>query len=401
MAELVQLRVGRSGPSRTFALFDLGMRPFFLAAGLTASLSLLWWLLVYAGVIAPSMQRAALWHHAHEMCFGFGSAAVAGFLLTATANWTNTRPVQGAPLALLFALWLLGRVAFHLQGLHVWLVAVLDCSFLPALAMALWPALRRGKLKNFTFEAWILVLAFANVFYHLEALGLVAGVTASALNAGVYSLVMLVVILSGRVVPGFTQNALRLREKPCETHTHPIVELAAKAVCLGALSSDVISAPHVLTGLLALLAASLLLLRMRYWRSLQVYDQPIVWILHVAHLWVVLGMLLLGLQRVGLLLLPGVALHAFTAGAVGSMVLAIMTRAALGHTGRPLRATWRIVVAYWLVTLGAAMRVFGPLFAPSIYRASILFGGSAWALAYVLFTWVYTPILLRPRADGL
>jgi len=209
------------------------------------------------------------------------------------------------------------------------------------------------------------------------------------------------VILSGRVVPGFTQNALRLRGRSCETSTHPQIDLAAKAACLATFTSDVFHLPHAVTGTLAGVATGLLLLRMRHWRSWRVLDEPIVWILHVAHLWVAVGMALLCAERFSIVLLPGLGLHAFTAGAIGSMVLAIMTRAALGHTGRPLRAAKPIVLAYVLVTLGAITRVFVPLAFPLAYRFAIVVGGSAWALAYLLFCWVYTPILLRPRADGL
>lgn len=400
MAELIQLRTGRAD-SRRIALLDLGLRPFFLGAGLCAGLALPWWLAVYLGYLTPVTGWPPMLQHAHEMVFGFGAAAVAGFLLTATPNWTKTRPVQGLPLAALAGLWLLGRVAFYVPGLPPAALATVDVAFLPALALTLLPALRQGKRKNFAFEAWLVVLALANLACHLEVLGLVGGLFGPAMRAGVYGLVMLVVILAGRVIPGFTGNALRLAGQAHATHTHPGVELAAKATALAALAADTLGLPAPLTGALAAAAALLLLLRMRGWRSLQTLGQPIVWILHAGHLWLVVAMGCLAASHLGTSVPSTLALHAFTAGVIGTMVLAIMTRASLGHTGRPLRVHGAITAAYVLVTVGALARVFGPLLAAPHGRTAIALGGSAWAVGYLLFSWVYAPILLGPRADGV
>lgn len=401
MAELIQIRTGRNPDTRRVALFDIGMRPFFLGAGLAAGLSLPWWLLVYAGVTSPAAGWPGHLQHAHEMVFGFGAAAVAGFLLTATANWTGRKPLHGAPVAALSLLWLAGRVAFYLPGVPPLLLAALDLAFLPALLAALAPAFLHGKRKNLTFAAWLFALSLANLACHLQMLGISSTGLTQGLHAGAYTLVMLVAILAGRVVPGFTQNALRLRGKPHETETDPRVDLAAKAACLCALTADVLALNGRVTGALAALAALLLSLRMRRWRTLQSFDQPIVWVLHVGHLWLVVGMALLAAVHFGAPIPATSPLHAFTTGVVGTMVLGIMTRASLGHTGRPLKVSSVITTAYLLVTVGALLRTFGPMLGPGAYRSAVLLGGSAWAAGYLLFTCVYTPILMRPRADGL
>jgi len=399
MAELIQIRDTRQQPEGT-ALFDVGLRPFFLGAGLFATLSLLWWIAVYGGVLSSASGWPPHWQHAHEMVFGFGAAAVAGFLLTASANWTSTAPLSGAPLSALFVTWVLGRLAFVVPGLPVMLVAVVDSAFLPALLLALWPALRAGKRKNLVFAFWLLELSVANVVCHLEVVGHVAGVMGVALRAGVYGLVMMVAILSGRVVPGFTQNALRRAGRPAETRTHPWIELGAKAATLCAFAADVFGLPAPVVAALALLAGLLLAARMIGWRTWQILDEPIVWILHVAHGLLVLAMFCMALEHVTDLFAGSTALHLFTAGVVGTMVLGIMSRASLGHTGRPLRVSRVTVLSYLLVIGGALLRAVGPLAAPEAYQGLALAGGASWALGYGIFTAVYAPILLGPRADA-
>lgn len=401
MSELIQLRTSRAPSSVRwrFALFEFGFRPFFLGAGLFGALSIVHWMLDFStGLSVGHGAWAPLWLHAHEMVFGFTSAAVAGFLLTATPNWTQHPPVTGCRLGALFALWCAARVLFTLPSPD-WLLSAVDLAFLPALGLTLWPSIRRGKSKNYVFLLLLAVAWGGNLLCHLEPIVGRPGWMSRGLRAGIYAVVMMMVILAGRIVPGFTQNALRRRGEPNETTSDPRTDLAAKATTLAALGSDLFALPPTLTSTLAAAAAALMVWRMRGWRTRQSLSEPIVWILHAGHLWVAIALGSLAVDAFSAAFVGAAALHAFTAGAIGCMVIGIMTRASLGHTGRPLKVSRSIALAYALVLLGAVLRVFGPLLVPGAYHPLVVAGGVLWATGYLLFTIVYAPILISPRLD--
>lgn len=388
------------------AFFSYGFRPFFLGAGISAAASMaLWigWLATAAAGLStawlPIAYAPYAWH-AHEMVYGFGMAAVAGFLLTAVPNWTGATPLKGRRLAVLFALWLAGRIALLLSApLPAVMVAAIDIAFIPSLGyFAAQQLLVKPAARNLVFLAILAVLTAGNIAFHAHALGLTGGDGLSGVRIGVMMLVTMIAIIGGRIIPAFTHNWLHLNAVPgpmprkdARLDGAAIVGVALYAI------SDLSGGPHALTAAIAATAAFLNAVRLYGWRGLATRSSPIVFVLHVGYAWLVAGLALAALAHATTLVPPVLALHAFGTGAIGTMVLAVMTRAALGHTGRALVASHLIALAYWLVTASAALRIAGPLALPAQTHAALLVAGLAWIVAFAIFSTVYAPILTTPR----
>jgi uncharacterized protein involved in response to NO len=391
---------GSPAPGRGLALLERGFRPFFLLAGLHATVYPLLWLGVLAGGLVPPPFGAPSRWHAHEMFYGFAAAAMAGFLLTAVPVWTSSAPVAGPRLAALAGLWLLGRLAVASAGvLPGALVALLDLAFLPALALAIGiPIARARHRRSYLFPAVLCALALANAAVHLDALGITPGAAAPALRAAVFLAALLVVVLGGRLTPSFTANALARAGRPWPVRASPWAERAVQPAVLAAAAADLAAPGSAASGALALAAGAVALARMRDWQTRRVLGDALVWSLHLGHAWVGVGFLCLGVADLTGWL-PGTSgLHALTAGALGGMILAVMSRVPLGHTGRPLRAPRPVALGYALVSLGALLRVLGPSLAPGLTLLAL--SGALWSAGFALFSAVYAPILLRPRLDG-
>lgn len=394
-------------------LLTLGFRPFFLLAGLHAALSLALWALwlgvhqlggmVDAVTIAPPPFQ---WH-AHEMLFGFATAAVAGFLLTAVPNWTGTKPVQGGRLGLLVAAWLAGRaVVWFSAALPAPLVLAVDAAFLPLLALMQGPPIvRAGKPRNLVFVVLILLLAVANGLSHLGMMEVLEGGPLAGQRLAIAVLVVMMTVVGGRVGPAFTGNWLRARAIAPGT-TPGWLNAAAIATAVTWLVVEAaaawgLAAPDVLRGGLAAVAAAATLARLATWKGWLTRREPLLWILHLGALWLGIGFALSAATLLGVAAVPGnAALHAFTAGAAGSLILGVMSRATLGHTGRALTADRPLTAAYLLVNGAAALRVFGPIVAPQWYLEAVTLGGILWVAAYGLFIIRFAPILTAPRIDG-
>lgn len=381
-------------------LFARGFRPFFLLAGVYAVLSVGAWVLLIRGwATLPTGFSPPFWH-GHEMVFGYAAAAMAGFLLTAVPNWTGTRPLQGWPLGGLVALWLAGRIALWAAGaLPLIVVALVDLAFLPVLALlmarVLWPA---RKPKNFAFVALLALLFVANLHSYVPLLGERED---AGLVLAVDVLVLLIVIVGGRITPSFTAGALRLRDGAPPVTTYPWLERLAILSTLGVVVADLFALPAAAVGALALLAGGANAARLLGYRTRYTLRQPILWALHLGYAWAVVGLLLKGLAAFAGAAIPATAaLHALTVGAIGTMTLAVMSRAALGHTARPLVAPAPVVLAYGLITLAALVRTFTPIFLPALYLEAIAGSGALWVAAFALYLVAYVPILIRPRADG-
>lgn len=386
---------------RSLALLGYGFRPFFLAAGLAAITLIPWWASsLTLGVPLPSAWPASLWH-AHEMLFGFIGAALAGFLLTAVPSWTSERGFAGWPLALLAGVWLLGR--FFVATASHWPLAVsaaADLAFLPALAAVLAPPLLRSRNRNAKLLVVLAALCTVNAtFYWALARGNPA-FARSALLAGVDLVLLLVTIIGGRIVPAFTNSALKQQGRDATFRTWWALDAAAVTAMVGVLLIDMVSPGGRFAGAMALVAAVAQALRLSQWRSSRTLRLPIVWILHVAYAWLPVG---LALKAIALLADSGMGvswMHALTIGAAATMILAVMTRASLGHTGRPLIVTPTVVLAYVALTAATLVRVFGPRTSLLSYAQVINLAAILWTSAFVLFLFVYVPILVRPRADG-
>ena len=378
-----------------------GFRPFFFGAAAWAVIALALWLAALAGIVTlPSGMEPLAWHR-HEMLFGFVGAAIAGFLLTAVPNWTGRLPIAGAPLATLFALWLAGRAALLFSAsIGAPAAAVLDVGFYLVLAAVAAREVLASRNRNVPIVGLVLLFAIANAVDHAAAAGLV-GDSELGVRAAISLIAMMISLIGGRIVPSFTRNWLAKRGStgrlPGQPNGFDLAVLAASAVGLIAW----IAAPEEAIAAILLVAAGLLqAARLGRWGGLRSIRDPLVFILHVGYSWVPLGLVLLGASLLGAPVPRSVAIHALTAGAMATMILAVMTRAALGHTGRPLVVPRSVAVAY-LLLLGAALaRVFGSALVPAHYLGTVETAALLWIAAFAIYVVVYAPILTRERADG-
>jgi uncharacterized protein involved in response to NO len=380
-------------------LFALGFRPFFLAAGVAGIGLVGVWIADYAGAVRLQTTYGPVSWHGHEMVFGYTVAVVAGFLLTAVRNWTSMQTPRGGALAALLCLWLAGRLVPLAGGvLPAWLVAAVDIAFLPALAASLAvPLLGRRQWRNLPFVPILLVLAAANLLVHLDVLGVAPGRANTGLYLGVDLIVLLIAIIGGRVIPFFTERAL--------PGARPRVWAPVEAIAIGSVVAlallGVLPPMPLLAAPVAAIAAAAHAARLWGWSDRGVLSVPLLWILHAGYAWLVVGFALEALSAAGLAR-PQIALHAYTAGAIGALTLGMMARVSLGHTGRILGAAPPMVAAFALVNVAALLRVFAAWALPDDwYVTAIVAAGLAWAAAFALFVAVYAPILVRPRADGL
>lgn len=360
-----------------------------------------WWAAGYAfGVPLGTGWPPTLWH-GHEMLFGFIVAAIAGFLLTAVPSWTGARGFAGWPLAMISGLWLLGRIAVATSQL--WpprAVAALDLAFLPALALLVAPPLVRARNRNTPLLAVLAALWATDAAFYWGLRHHNDGTSLRALIVGIDVVLLLITVIGGRIVPAFTASALKQRGTAGTIRAWPGITQLAVGSMIALVLSDLFVPDGMVAGVIAALAAVIQAVRIAQWRTLKTLRQPIVWVLHLAYVWLPIGLALKALA-----LLTGAApaafwLHALTIGAAATMILAVMTRASLGHTGRSLVVDPVIALAYLLLTTAALVRVFGLAVLPIAYPEVILVAAFLWTAAFVLFTWIYAPMLLAPRADG-
>lgn len=391
-----------SGAAATAALWATGFRPFFLLAGLHGCTFLLFWIAILVGWLRGPLWLVPMWWHGHEMLFGFVAAAIAGFLLTAVPVWTATPAPAGATLAALALLWLAGRVAMMATGFLPSVVPpLIDLAFLPALALTLAPRLFRARrARNYGFVPILLALFAANASMHLPALG-VAGVRADlGVRLAVDLVMLLLVIIGGRIVPTFTANALRRSGVSAEIRPRRWVELGTVPVLLIFTVADLFAPLSATSGLLALVAGALLSVRLAGWQGLRTWRDPLLWSLHLGYLWVPVGLICLGLSNLTEMVPRASGIHAITAGAFGTMILTVMSRVSLGHTGRELVAPRPIHAAYALITLAALLRTAGPILLPQAQLPTLVASGVCFSAAFAIFLATYAPILLAPRVDG-
>jgi uncharacterized protein involved in response to NO len=394
-----------TGPSFE-ALFSYGFRPFFLACSVYGVLAMALWLGWITSVATgwtqswlPVAGWPAAWH-AHEMIFGFAAAAIGGFLLTAVPNWTGALPLSGAPLILLFVIWLTGRLAMGVSGLLPYpLAASLDVAFFPLLGgFAARQLFMRPALRNLVFLVLISALTICNVVFHLGNAGYLSIDPLSAVRASMLIVVVMIAIIGGRIIPAFTHNWLH-GNRPSLRKPQRIAWLdkTALASLAGFALLEATGAPQVLVGAVALVAAVSNCGRLLLWRGVSTHAEPIVWVLHVGYGWIVAGLALSTLAAFTSVIPGATVSHAFGTGAIGTMIMAVMSRASLGHTGRRLIAPRAIVWAYHLVTVAAVVRVSGPLLPSQYYETALAIAGLAWIGAFGVFAFVYAPILTTPR----
>jgi uncharacterized protein involved in response to NO len=375
-----------------------GFRPFFLLAAIFAALAVPLWLAAYTGALAlPSPLPASLWH-GHEMLFGYAAAVLAGFLLTATPSWSARPPVSGIGLGVLALIWLAGRAASSVGGVFPALAAAVDLAFLPALAIALTPALQAAPRRNRVFLPLLGVLLLANLGVHLDALDMLPGLGWIALRVTLDLFALLIALIGGRIVPAFTGNALAARGKAEPLRAFSMRDRLAIGALVLMLLADLLGFLRA-AGVIALAAALLNAWRLHGWGGSRTLREPILWVLHLGYLWLAIGLAWKGWVDLSGFLPPADALHGLAIGAVGTMTLAIMSRATLGHTGRALRAPPLVVIAYLLVGAAAVARLAAPL-APAHAVSLLVISGAFWSLAFGAFLFRLGPALVGPRIDG-
>ena len=381
---------------RRLPLFEQAFRPFFLGAALFAGIALPAWIASLAhGTTWPSHLALRDWH-AHEMIFGYFGCVLGGFILTAIPNWTNRLPVSGAPLAALSGLWLAGRIAMGISAGWPVMAAVLDASYLVALAFVAWRELVASRnVKNLPVCVLIGLVALANIGFH--AAELYGGDTLVFERMALGIAALLIALIGGRIVPSFTRNWLVKQGETALPASFGTFDKVSLAVTATAILSWIALPSSPESGALFAAAALLHTMRVCRWRFWRTTSEPLLLILHIGSLWLALW---LALEAVAALLPDALdastALHALTTGAVGTMTLAVMTRAILGHTGRPLTAGPLTITIYLLVNAGALLRILAP-FLPFDRLGALTVSGSIWASAFILFALAYAPMLLVPR----
>ncbi len=383
-------RDGRGRIRATPPILHYGFRPFFFFAALHAGLGIPLWLAAYAGGLTLPGPFTGMGWHAHEMLFGYLAGVVAGFILTAIPNWTGRLPLSGAPLGVLVLLWLAGRIACLVVPVPAAAMAV-DLAFPAFLAFAVWREVVAGRnWRNAPVAGMITLLGVANALDHLGNLDLVAPGLGQKLALAVIA--MLIALIGGRIIPSFTRNWLVKRGETSLPASFGALDKAALATTAAALLCWLVIPDTAPAGTLLCAAGLLLAARLMRWRGHRTTAEPIVLVLHAGYLWLAVALIMLGLAALFPALPASSAIHALTAGAAGTMTLAVMTRASLGHTGRAITADRRISAIYVLVGLGALLRVAAP-FAGSWYLAALSTGGVLWSAAFLLFVVRYAPVL--------
>ncbi len=385
----------RTGP----VVLSYGFRPFFLGAAIWGAMAMVLWIVeVSLGLGLGGASGGSAWH-AHEMLFGYTSAALAGFLLTAIPNWTGRLPVSGRPLLGLFALWTAGRLALLWPSALGEVAAVaIDACFLPVLFLICAREIVAGrKWKDLKVLAALFALASANSFFHYGNIVLGDVALPSRLAIGAY--MMLIMIIGGRILPSFTSNWLKKRGSTRMPASYDQFDTAALLVAMVALLAWTTRPDDPITGLACIAAAILHGVRLFRWRGWEAAAEGLVLILHLAYAFVVLSFAALAASAFELIE-PVAALHVATVGGIGAMTLAVMTRATRGHTGLELHASPTTIVSYGAIMLAGAIR---PLTAvlPDLRSEIIDVAGAAWILAFVLYVAEYGPVLLNKRKDLL
>lgn len=372
-----------------------GFRPFFLLGAAYSVLMLLIWSAYYAGVIEPPAHILdSLSWHAHEMIYGYTIAIVAGFLLTAVANWTGGAPARQLHLLGLCLIWLAGRIVINIDlGLPAWCVYLICAAFIPALAVSLSiPLFKSRNKRNFVFLGLLTILSSAQIIFFVMEIR-------EALYVAIMMIMVMISLIGGRVIPAFSVAALRrggeeaFQTPQMKLDIAALISLIATTLCL------VIVPDSIFLAIAALISAVIHAFRMRRYHTMRILNDPMVWILHVGYAWLIVGLLLLALSGLGIVSVS-VALHALTAGSIGSMTFGMMCRVALGHTGRNLVTTKLTLITFVLMQVIVIIRVLGVIFLPEYMMSWIVLSAGLWSLCFALYLLIYAPMLMRARPDA-
>jgi uncharacterized protein involved in response to NO len=373
-----------------------GFRPFFFGAATWGLIAIALWLCSLGGAVAlPTRFDPVAWHR-HEMLFGFVGAAVSGFLLTAIPNWTGRLPIAGKPLLSLFGMWAAARLAVLFSaGIGYWPAAILDVGLFVSLALMAAREVLASKNRNLPIVGLVLLFGLADGADYAGS----AGIFPPDLGwrSAIALIIIMISVIGGRIIPSFTRNWMAKQGIRAGLPTQPqsldLLVIASTAI---ALLFWLAVPDHRLTGWMLVLASAAQALRISRWGGARTFSDPLVAVLHAGYAWIPAGLLLLGLSAAGFDIPRSAGIHALTAGAMTTMILAVMSRASLGHTGRDLVASPVTVASYACVTIGALLRVAASL-GVGDYSLMLDIAGTFWGLALLLFAVAYAPILWSAR----
>ena len=386
-------RLGTQPVIASFALWNLGFRPFYLLASLFSAISVLLWAAQFSGYLPASYLQGPAWH-GHEMLFGYTIAVIAGFLLTAVRAWTNQRTASGGPLMALAALWIGGRILMLTP--FALTAAVVNAAFPLAVAVAIGiPLYRARNVRNYFFVGLLVLMSVLVLAVQLALQGRLELSPRPGLQLALDVVLFVVAVMGGRVIPMFTNSGV----PGAGATRHALVEKFALGTVIVLFAADLLQLPQTVIAAIALVGALSHGARLYLWKPWRTLGAPLVWILHAAYAWIVIHLALRGLSALDLMA-GSYATHALTIGAIGGMTLGMMTRTARGHTGRPLVADRFEVAMFALVQLAAVARVFCGIASPGMYMLTVQLSGLMWSAAFGLYAIRYWPVLTRARLDG-
>jgi len=387
----------KSHPIFDYPLFALGFRAFFALAGLAALILIVFWNAIFNGALTSEHYYPNNYWHAHEMLLGYAVAVIAGFLLTAVKNWTGKPTLTGDQLASLCLLWLYGRILpFYAGLLPDALIALVDFAFLPALAYQVSkPIIEAKQYRNLFFIGLIMLLALGNGLIHAEMLGLQENTATIGIQLVVATIIILILIIAGRVFPFFTERGI----PGTLIIRNPLLDSLSVASAVIVFALQIFGISGTLLALAAIVAVAVNVARLSGWYVQRVMYVPLLWVLYAGYGWIILGFMLTVLSAYSVVL-PSLALHAFTLGGIGVLTLGMMARVSLGHTGRAMKASNAMAIAFVLINVAALFRVLLPIAMPHWYENLIYVSTLSWLAAFSLFVFVYVPILSSARIDG-
>jgi uncharacterized protein involved in response to NO len=393
MAKLIDIEEPPVATARRFALWELGFRPFYLVASAFGAASIALWALQFAGLTDRPYLDGPLWH-AHEMLFGFALAVIVGFLFTAGRNWTNQPTPTGWKLGAMVALWLAARVLV-LTPLHA-AAAVANVAFPAAAAVLLAvPFVRARNRRNYFFVGMLAAFSVAAALVHASRLGAASMPAWVGIRVALDAVLFILAVMGGRVIPMFTNNGV----KGAAASRRPGVEKAALGLLIALGVADALRLPAAAIVAISAAAAVAHAWRWALWQPWRTLKVPLVWVLHAAYAWVPVHLALRALAELDVVTSSS-ATHALAVGAIGGLIVGMMTRTARGHTARPLRADRVDAACYVLVLLAALVRVVVPLVAPSQTVPAVLVAAALWAAGFGTYALRYWTVLTRPRLDG-
>lgn len=377
----------------------LGFRPFYLLAALFAVVGIVFWVLSYTGTLSAGAYLTGAFWHSHEMVYGFAVAVMTGFLLTAVRNWTGLDTPTGFALMVLAFLWLIARVLIFTGP--AMLAALVDVVFVPVLLVAIAiPIFKSRNQRNYKIVALLGLLAMTHFVYHLAFLGsFPSWLNHTAIIVSIELMTVLFALVAGRVIPAFTRNAIPGSDPKNLLWLEVLAFGSLILVIVTTVSSDWVLVPMMLPVTLLVVGAVAHLFRLAWWQPWTTLGNPLLWMMPVAYSWVPVALFLRALAQLGTVG-PEAWIHAVTTGAISGLMLAMMMRSTLGHTGRPLEASGLDVSAFLLLQMAAVVRVLAGFASPGLYRSLVVASAVFWLLAFGLFLLRYLPILTRPRIDG-